>query len=269
MSHTVIECQDVSYSIEGRLIFDRLSLKIFPGQITAIIGPSGVGKTTLLRLMGGLLSAESGRVCVFGQDMAHISRTQQRAIRQRMGFLFQQGALFTDLSVFDNVAFPLREHTQHNESTIRDLVLMRLEAVGLRGAAQLAVNELSGGMARRVALARALMLDPQVMLYDEPFTGQDPINKSVLLNLINSLNKALGIASVLVSHDISETLSIADYVYVLGQGRVLAAGTSQEIGGIADASVQQFLQGQPDGPIAFRYPACTMAEDLGLNVTDH
>lgn len=247
-----------------RLIFDHIDLDIPRGKVTAIMGPSGTGKTTLLRLIGGQIRPASGSVRFGGVDVHKQSRSGLYDLRKRMGMLFQNGALLTDLSVFENVAFPLREHTQLPESMIRDLVLMKLEAVGLRGARDLAASELSGGMGRRVALARAIALDPEMVMYDEPFTGQDPISLGVLMRLIRTLNDALGLTSIIVSHDVAEVLSIADQVYVLSGGKVIVRGTPDQVRESTETRARQFLDGQPDGPVAFHYPAPSLAQDLGL-----
>ncbi len=253
---------DVCFYRGERAIFEGLTLEIPPGKITAIMGPSGTGKTTLLHLMGGLLRADSGSIVVLGEEVGQLSRRALFQLRKRMGMLFQSGALFTDLSVYDNVAFPLREHTQLSEAMIQDIVYMKLEAVGLRGARNMMPNELSGGMARRVALARAIALDPELMLYDEPFTGQDPISMGVLLKLVRTLNDALGLTSVIVSHDVSEVLSIADYVYILSNGHVIGAGTPDEIDRDTSERVDQFVHGRPDGPVPFHYPAQSLQKDF-------
>ena len=249
------------------MILNDISLSIPLGKVTAIMGPSGCGKTTLLRLMGGQLQPEpGGAIWVDNLDITKLSRSDLFKIRRRMGMLFQSGALFTDLSVFDNVAFPLREHTQLPESLIQDLVLMKLEAVGLRGARNLMPNELSGGMARRVALARAIALDPDIILYDEPFAGQDPISMGVLVKLIRLLNDALGVTSIIVSHDVHETLSIADYIYIIAEAKVVAQGTPEAINHHPSLWVQQFIKALPDGPVPFHYPAQDYAKDLlGVN----
>jgi phospholipid/cholesterol/gamma-HCH transport system ATP-binding protein len=243
-------------------IFRGVDLAIPRGRITAIMGPSGSGKTTLLKLIGGQLYPEAGRVILDGDDMHRQSRKALFAIRRRMGMLFQSGALFSDLSVYENVAFPLRVHTDLPESMVRDLVLMKLEAVGLRGARELMPAELSGGMTRRVALARAIALDPELILYDEPFVGQDPISMGVLVQLIKRLNEALGLTSVIVSHDIKETLTIADYVYVIADGRVMAHGTPAGLDVDQDPRVSQFVHGEPDGPVPFHYPAVDYLSDI-------
>ena len=245
-----------------RVIFDGVDMDIRRGHVTAVMGPSGTGKTTLLRLIGGQLRPEAGTVEVDGQDVHRLGRRALYALRRRMGMLFQSGALLTDLDVFENVAFPLREHTRLPEPMIRDLVLMKLEAVGLRGARRLMPAELSGGMARRVALARAIALDPMMVMYDEPFTGQDPISMGVLLQLIRLLNDALGLTSIVVSHDVQETAAIADYIYVLAGGRVIEHGPPEALARSPSPWVQQFMNGLPDGPVPFHYPAPDYAEDL-------
>ncbi len=246
----------------GRVIFDGVDLEIPRGSITAIMGPSGSGKTTLLRLIGAQLRPEAGSVEVDGQDVHRLGREQTFSLRKRMGMLFQSGALLTDLTVFENVAFPLREHTTLPESMIRDLVLMKLEAVGLRGARDLFPRELSGGMARRVALARAIALDPSMILYDEPFAGQDPISMGILVALIGRLNEALGITSVVVSHDVPETLSIAHRTYVLAGARVVGEGPPAALRESRSDWVRQFVGGLPDGPVPFHYPGPGLLEDL-------
>ena len=250
-----IELRDVSFSYGGRAVLRGVNLTIPRGKVVAIMGGSGSGKTTLLSLMGGQLKPQAGTVSVDGRDVAALGNAELYALRRRMGMLFQFGALFTDLSVFDNVAFPLREHTGLPEELIRDLVLMKLHAVGLRGAAQLRPAELSGGMARRVALARATALDPMLMMYDEPFAGLDPISLGVIGQLIRRLNDALGAASVLVTHDVFESLAIVDYVYFVGEGRIVAEGTPDEIRASTDPYVHQFVHSEADGPVRFHYPA--------------
>ncbi|MEM7209320.1 MAG: ATP-binding cassette domain-containing protein [Pseudomonadota bacterium] len=232
------------------------------GKITAIMGPSGTGKTTLLKLIGAQLKPQSGKVEVDAQDVHALPRKSLYELRKRMGMLFQSGALLTDLTVYDNVAFPLREHTKLPESLIRHLVLTRLHAVGLRGARDLMPSELSGGMARRVALARALMMDPMMIMYDEPFTGQDPISMGVLVKLIRTVNDALGLTSIIVSHDVAETLSIADYVYVISNGVVVEHGSPDSLRASESEWVQQFVFGQADGPVPFQYPAADYRDDL-------
>jgi len=245
------------------VIFDNIDMDIRQGQVTAIMGPSGTGKTTLLKLIGGQLKPDAGTVHVAGENVHQLSATALYDLRRRtMGMLFQSGALLTDLSVFDNVAFPLREHTSLPESAIRQLVLLKLEVVGLRGARDLMPAELSGGMSRRVALARAIALDPEMILYDEPFTGQDPISKGVLVKLIHDMNHALGMTSVVVSHDVDETASISDYIYVISGGKVVEHGTPVNIKHSASDWVGQFMGGLADGPVPFHYSSKPMIEDL-------
>ncbi len=258
----IIEVRDLSFSRNSKIIFDKANLDIPRGKVTAIMGPSGCGKTTLLRLIGGQIAPDAGTILVEGQDVTTISKSALYKIRSRMGMLFQSGALFTDLSVFENVAFPLREHSNLPESMIHDLVLMKLQAVGLRGAQGLMPNELSGGMARRVALARAIALDPNFIMYDEPFTGQDPISMGVIVQLVRLLNDALGMTSILVSHDIHETISIADHIFLISNGRVVGAGSPEALINSDDEWVRQFMQALPDGPVPFHYPAQSYADDL-------
>lgn len=258
----LVSIRNLSFSRGARTIFDNVDLDIRRGQVTAIMGPSGTGKTTLLRLIGGQLKPDAGQITVDGQDVHRLHTADLYALRKRMGMLFQSGALLTDLNVFENVAFPLREHTRLPEPLIRSLVLMKLQAVGLRGAAQLMPAELSGGMARRVALARAIVLDPLMVMYDEPFTGQDPISMGVLVKLIRELNNALDLTSIVVSHDVEETAAIADYIYLISNGRVIGQGQPDELLNSNSAWVKQFLQGLPDGPVAFHYPAPDFAADL-------
>ncbi|KGE79559.1 ABC transporter ATP-binding protein [Halomonas sp. ND22Bw] len=258
----LIEVEGLRFSRGETEIFRGLDMAVPRGKITAIMGPSGTGKTTLLKLIGGQLAPDAGRVKIGGEDVHALSRKALFRMRRRMGMLFQSGALFSDLDVFENVAFPLRVHTDLPESMVRDLVLMKLQAVGLRGARTLMPSELSGGMARRVALARAIALDPDLILYDEPFVGQDPISMGVLVQLIRRLNDALGLTAVVVSHDIKETLSIADYVYVIADGQVMAQGTPQSLDVDRDPRVSQFVHGEPDGPVPFHYPARDFHEDL-------
>lgn len=243
----------MAYARGERVIFDDVSLSIPKGKVTAIMGPSGTGKTTLLKLIAGQLKPDSGTISVQEKNVQRLSRKKLYQLRKQMGMLFQSGALLTDLSVFDNVAFPLREHTQLPETVIYPLVLMKLQAVGLRGAQTLMPAELSGGMARRVALARAIALDPAMILYDEPFVGQDPIAMGVLVKLIRELNDSLDITSVVVTHDVDEVLSIADYVCVISEGKIIAQGTKAEILTENSAYVNQFVQGLPDGPVPFHY----------------
>jgi phospholipid/cholesterol/gamma-HCH transport system ATP-binding protein len=258
----LIVVEDVHFARGSRPIFRGLDLEVACGKVVAILGPSGTGKTTLLRLIGGQLRPDRGRVLVDGQEVARLGHGELYALRQRIGMLFQSGALLTDLDVFDNVAFPLREHTRLSERMIRDLVLMKLQAVGLRGARRLKPSELSGGMARRVALARAIALDPKLILYDEPFAGQDPISLGVLVRLIRTLNDALGLTSVVVSHDVAETAAIADEIYVISDGRVVEHGSPRELAESRSEWVRQFMQGLPDGPVPFHYTADDYAADL-------
>ncbi|GFM53164.1 ATP-binding cassette domain-containing protein [Pseudomonas capsici] len=257
-----VDLKGVSFKRGTRSIFTNVDIRIPKGKVTGIMGPSGCGKTTLLRLMGAQLRPSSGEVWVNGQNLPELSRSDLFDARKNMGVLFQSGALFTDLDVFENVAFPLRVHTQLPEEMIRDIVLLKLQAVGLRGALELMPDELSGGMKRRVALARAIALDPQILMYDEPFVGQDPIAMGVLVRLIRLLNDALGITSIVVSHDLSETASIADYLYVVGDGQVLGQGTPQELMSSDNPRIRQFMTGEPDGPVPFHYPAPDFREDL-------
>lgn len=231
-----------------------VDLQVMPGQVVAMMGGSGSGKTTLLRAVTGQLPAQAGRISVFGRDMAALRGESLREIRQRMGVLFQGGALFTDLNVFENVAFPLREHTCISEHQILERVLDKLQAVGLRHAAHLRISEISGGMARRVALARAIVLEPELILYDEPFAGLDPISLGITAQLIRTLTDQLGCASILITHDVAESFAIVDQVYLIGQGRLMARGTPDELSASQDEYLQQFLQGRPDGPIGFHYP---------------
>ncbi len=238
-------------------------MDIRQGQVTAIMGPSGTGKTTLLKIIGGQLKPDAGEVIVAGKNVHRLSNRELYTLRKEtMGMLFQSGALLTDLNVFDNVAFPLREHTRLPASAIRQLVLLKLEVVGLRGARGLMPSELSGGMARRVALARAIALDPQMIMYDEPFTGQDPISMGVLVKLIHDMNHALGMTSLVVSHDVAETASISDYIYVISSGRIVEQGTPGEIRASASEWVNQFIKGKADGPVPFHYPAAALFDDL-------
>jgi len=258
----LVEIRNLSFSRGTRKIFDGVDIDIRRGSVTAIMGPSGTGKTTLLRLIGGQLRPSTGSIRVDGQEVPKLSRGELYRLRKRMGMLFQNGALLTHINAYENVAFPLREHTDLPEPIIRDLVLMKLQAVGLRGARELMPSELSGGMSRRVALARAIALDPMMILYDEPFTGQDPISMGVIVRLIRLLNDALGLTSVVVSHDVPETASIADYIYLLSDGKVVAQGSPEELQRSDSQWAQQFLQALPDGPVPFHYPAPDFREDL-------
>lgn len=262
MNDNLVEIQNITFSRSKRLIYDDISISIPKGKITAIMGPSGIGKTTMLRLIGGQLKPDKGDIRFAGKSIPTMNRSTLYQTRKKMSMLFQSGALFTDMSVFDNVAFALREHTQLSESVIETLVLLKLEAVGLRGAAQLLPSELSGGMARRAALARAIALDPELIMYDEPFAGQDPISMGVLVKLIRALSEALSVTSIVVTHDVNEVLDIADYVYILANKKVIGHGTAQEIKQSDSPLVQQFLQGQADGPVPFHYPAPSMQAQL-------
>lgn len=258
----MISLKDVSLSFGQRIIFDNISMSIPKGKITAVMGPSGTGKTTLLKLMTKQILPQSGEITVMGKDLEQLSRNQLFDLRKQMGLLFQSGALFTDMSVFDNVAFALREHTKLSEELINTLVLLKLEAVGLRALKDAKPSSLSGGQARRVALARAIALDPQLLLYDEPFTGQDPISMGVLLRLIKDLNDALDLTSIIVSHDVEEVLSIADYVYILSGGKIIAHGTADEIKADQNIWVTQFIQGLSDGPVPFNLPTTALKDEL-------
>lgn len=258
----MISIRNLTFSRGDRKIFDDISLDILPHKLTAIMGPSGTGKTTLLKLIGGQLIPDNGTILVNGENIHQLPRHQLYERRKIMGMLFQSGALLTDMSVYDNIAFPIREHTQLTEELIRTVVLMKLNAVGLRGARDLMPNELSGGMARRVAMARALALDPEIIMYDEPFTGQDPISLGVLVKLIATLNKTLKITSIVVSHDVQETASIADYIYLMSGGKIIGQGSPDEIYASDSGWIQQFMQGQFDGPVPFHYPANDFNQDL-------
>ncbi|MBA2654761.1 MAG: ABC transporter ATP-binding protein [Gammaproteobacteria bacterium] len=259
-----IKINDLTYAFGDRVVFDKINLQIPRGKITAIMGPSGTGKTTLLKLISAQLKARSGSVLVDGLDVHKLSRPELYALRRRIGVLFQSGALFTNLNVYENVAFPLREHTNLPKEMIHDLVIMKLQAVGLRGARHLKPNQLSGGMSRRVALARCLALDPDLLMYDEPFTGQDPITMGVLVSLIKKINQVLGVTSIIVSHDVAETSSIADYIYILFNGKIIGQGTPQEIASSKSPDVHQFMEGLPDGTVPFHYPGNSYEEDLKL-----
>ncbi len=261
-SPAIVEIRDLRYAVGGRPIFDGLNVDIAPRKVTAIMGPSGTGKTTLLRLITGQLRADSGTMNVAGTDMRAVRRAGLYSLRRRMGMLFQNGALLTDLSVFENVAFPLREHTHLTERLIRQLVLTKLQAVGLRGAAELMPAQLSGGMARRVALARAIVMDPEILIYDEPFVGLDPISLGVILRLIRRLNDVLGLTSILVSHDVQEIVSVADTVYLLSGGKVAAHGAPSDLKTSSSEVVRQFIGGLPDGPVPFHFPAPDYFDEL-------
>nr|WP_067662884.1 ATP-binding cassette domain-containing protein [Ferrimonas marina] len=262
LDSALVEVSGMTFRRGSRTIFQDLTLTIPRGRVTAIMGPSGIGKTTLLKLIGAQLTPDAGSVRFDGHDLHRLSRSDLYRQRRRMSMLFQSGALFTDMSVFDNVAFPLREHTQLNEDLIRRIVLMKLEAVGLRGAAELMPSELSGGMQRRAALARAIALEPELVMYDEPFAGQDPISMGVLVKLIRDLGDALSLTSVVVSHDVDEVMSIADQVYVIAGGKVVGAGTPEQIRAIDTPELRQFLQGAPDGPVRFHHPSEAYLKEL-------
>jgi len=262
-SNSIVEIRNVSYAVNGgRPVFAGLDMDIPRGRITAVMGPSGTGKTTLLRLITGQVRADSGSVMVAGQELRGMRRADLYVLRRRMGMLFQNGALLTDLSVFENVAFPLREHTDLPEQLIRQLVLTKLQAVGLRGAAELMPAELSGGMSRRVALARAIVMDPEILIYDEPFVGLDPISLGVILRLIRRLNDALGITSIVVSHDVQEISTVADVVFLISGGKVVARGTPQELQSFPSEIVRQFIGGLADGPVPFHFPAADYFGEL-------
>ena len=252
-AQALIEVKDLSFKRGERVIYDQVNLKIRQGQITGIMGPSGTGKTTLLRLIGGQLTPDQGEVLFDGQNIAKMSRKELFAARARMGMLFQSGALFTDMSVYENVAFPIRAHTKLPEHLLSEIISLKLESVGLRGAEQMMPSELSGGMNRRVALARAIALDPELIMYDEPFAGQDPIVMGVLTRLIRSLREALDLTTIIVSHDVDETMSIADYIYIVAEGKIQGEGTPDELRQHPSAFVQQFLNGQAEGPVDFQF----------------
>lgn len=261
---TLVELRNVTFGYSDRVILDDISLSVQRGKVTALMGASGGGKTTVLRLIGGQYRAQQGQVLFDGQDVTTMDYAQLYEARRRMGMLFQFGALFADLSVFENVAFPLREHTDLTEELVRHVVLMKLNAVGLRGARDLTPSEISGGMARRVALARAIVLDPELVMYDEPFAGLDPISLGTAAQLIRRLNDAMGLTSIVVSHDLEETFQIADQVVILANGRIAAQGTPEEVKRSADPLVQQFVQAQADGPVHFHYPGPTVEQDFGV-----
>ena len=260
----LVDIRDLHFGYGDRLILSGLTMEFPRGKVIAIMGGSGSGKTTVLRLIGGQLRAQSGSVTVDGKEVSSLSLDGLYRMRRRMGMLFQHGALFTDLSVFDNVAFPLRENTALPEVMIHDLVLLKLHAVGLSNAASLKPAEISGGMARRVALARAVALDPQLIMYDEPFAGLDPISMGVIANLIRKLNDALGSTTILVSHDVHESFMIADYVYFLSQGCIVAHGTPAQMMASDDPYVKQFVHAEADGPVPFHYPGRSITEQLGV-----
>jgi len=260
--NNLVSIRDLHFSRGHSNIFNGVDIDIPKGKITAIMGPSGTGKTTLLKLIGGQLKPKKGTIHFHGENIPSLNIKKLYAIRKKMGMLFQSGALLTDMSVFDNIAFPLREHTKLPEAMIRDLVLMKLHAVGLRGARDLMPSQLSGGMARRAALARAIALDPEMILYDEPFTGQDPISMGVLVKLIRSMNSALGLTSVIVSHDIQETLAIADKIYIISQGKVIGQGSPDEMNESDSPWINQFVHGEADGPVPFHYQSISYKDDM-------
>jgi len=262
MSEILVDIKNMTFKREERVIYDNISLSIPKGKVTAIMGPSGIGKTTLLRLIGGQLKPESGNILFDGKDIPRLSRRALYETRKRMSMLFQSGALFSEMSVYDNIAFPIREHTKLSEHLIEKMVLMKLEAVGLRGARGLRPSELSGGMARRVALARAIALDPELILYDEPFAGQDPISMGVIVRLIRSLNDALGLTSVVVSHDVPEVMSIADYIYIIAEQKIIGHGTPEQIAEQTSPLVRQFVNGESDGPVPFHFKAAPYKDEL-------
>jgi len=258
----LVEINNLTFKRGERVIYNNINLSIPKGKITAIMGPSGIGKTTLLRLIGGQIRPESGQILFEDKDIPQLSRTDLYETRKRMSMLFQSGALFTDMTVYDNIAFPIREHSQLPEAIIEKIVLMKLEAVGLRGARDLQPSELSGGMARRVALARAIALDPELILYDEPFAGQDPISMGVIVRLIRSLSDALGLTSVVVSHDVPEVMSIADYIYIIAEQKIIGQGTPEQIRQDESLLVKQFVQGEADGPVPFHFDAPNYQDEL-------
>jgi phospholipid/cholesterol/gamma-HCH transport system ATP-binding protein len=258
----LVKIENMTFSRGERVIYDNISLSIPTGKVTAIMGPSGIGKTTLLRLIGGQIRPEAGNIFFGDKNIPKLSRNELYETRKRMSMLFQSGALFTDMNVFDNIAFPIREHCDLPEALIEKIVLMKLEAVGLRGARHLQPSELSGGMARRAALARAIALDPELILYDEPFAGQDPISMGVIVRLIRSLNDALGLTSVVVSHDVPEVMSIADYIYIIADKKIIGEGTPEQIMQAPSPLVQQFVNGEADGAVPFHYDAPPYKDEL-------
>jgi phospholipid/cholesterol/gamma-HCH transport system ATP-binding protein len=262
-SASLVKLQHLTFGYGERVVLDDISLSVPRGKVTALMGASGGGKTTILRLIGGQNRAQSGQVLFDGQDITPMDQTQLYAARRRMGMLFQFGALFADLSVFENVAFPLREHTNLSDVLIRDVVLMKLNAVGLRGARDLMPSDLSGGMARRVALARAIALDPELVLYDEPFSGLDPISLGTAARLIRELNDSMGLTSIFVSHELEQTFAIADHVIILANGKIAAQGTPESVRQSTDPLVYQYVHALSDGPVRFHYPGPTVAEDFG------
>jgi phospholipid/cholesterol/gamma-HCH transport system ATP-binding protein len=267
-TESLVEINNLTFKRGERVIYNNISLSIPKGKVTGIMGPSGIGKTTLLRLIGGQIRPESGSILFAGEDIPKLSRKDLYETRKRMSMLFQSGALFTDMNVYENIAFPIREHCDLPEAIIEKIVLMKLEAVGLRGARNLQPSELSGGMSRRVALARAIALDPELVLYDEPFAGQDPISMGVIVRLIRSLNDALGLTSVVVSHDVPEVMSIADYIYIIAEQKIIGHGTPEQIKQDDSALVKQFVQGHADGPVPFHFPADSYQNELVRGAED-
>ena len=262
-SESLVELRNLTFGYGERVILDNISLSVPRGKVTALMGASGGGKTTILRLIGGQNKAQSGQLLFDGQDVTPMNQTQIYAARRRMGMLFQFGALFADLSVFENVAFPLREHTDLPDALIRDIVLMKLNAVGLRGARDLMPSEVSGGMARRIALARAIALDPELVMYDEPFSGLDPISLGTAARLIRQLNDSMGLTSIFVSHEVEQTFAIADHVIILANGKIATQGTPEQVRQSTDPLVYQYINALPDGPVRFHYPGLSVAEDFG------
>ncbi len=266
-SKSLVELRNLTFSYSERIILDNISLSVPRGKVTALMGASGGGKTTILRLIGGQNKAQSGQLLFDGQDVTPMNQVQIYAARRRMGMLFQFGALFADLSVFENVAFPLREHTDLPNALIRDIVLMKLNAVGLRGARDLIPSEVSGGMARRIALARAIALDPDLVMYDEPFSGLDPISLGTAARLIRQLNDSMGLTSIFVSHEVEQTFAIADHVIILANGKIAAQGAPEQVRKSEDPLVYQYIHALPDGPVRFHYPGLSVEEDFGIDVT--
>lgn len=265
-SNSLVELRNLTFGYGERVILDDISLSVPRGKVTALMGASGGGKTTILRLIGGQSRAQAGQMLFDGQDVTPMNQPQLYAARRRMGMLFQFGALFADLSVFENVAFPLREHTDLSDALIRDIVLMKLNAVGLRGARDLMPSDLSGGMARRIALARAIALDPELVMYDEPFSGLDPISLATAARLIRQLNDSMGLTSIFVSHELEQTFAIADHVIILANGKIATQGTPDEVRQSTDPLVYQYVNALSDGPVRFHYPGLTVDEDFGSRV---
>jgi phospholipid/cholesterol/gamma-HCH transport system ATP-binding protein len=262
-AQSLVELRHLTFGYGERVILDDISVSVPRGKVTALMGASGGGKTTILRLIGGQIRAQKGQLLFDGQDVTPMNQTQMYAARRRMGMLFQFGALFADLTVFDNVAFPLREHTDLSDALIRDIVLMKLNAVGLRGARDLMPSDLSGGMARRIALARAIALDPELVMYDEPFSGLDPISLSIAARLVRQLNDSMGLTSIFVSHELEQTFAIADHVIILANGKIATQGTPDEVRQSTDPLVYQYVNALSDGPVQFHYPASSIEDDFG------